>query len=246
MNKKLIISLVMIGILAFGAGLGTYAWFTSTATSTGNTYQSGTLAIDVDGSLENDNKFELLSADNIAPGDVIGEKTIEIDNRGSLNIAMFKRFILTAPEGVQPAEAEALAKEIAVTKFTVVDWSGTWNLAETWGGNTYWDTDGNGEVTLYELTHNQYELGGGWFGLGLKPGETQEITIGLKMREEAGNGVQGFAANLGMEVIATQVNEDAIQDNMENSGINLSIDYVGDTDVSYFYTHFNRGPVNPQ
>ncbi len=79
MNKKLIISLVMIGIMAFGAGLGSYAWFTSTATSSDNLFETGTLVIAVGSPMFATGDFK-----NIYPSWNSGEKTYEVKNDGTL------------------------------------------------------------------------------------------------------------------------------------------------------------------
>lgn len=78
MSKKLIISLMLIGILAFGAGLGTFAYFTSTATSSDNVFETGTLVIDNPGTLTTD-----LEVDNIYPTWTTS-KTVTVHNSGSL------------------------------------------------------------------------------------------------------------------------------------------------------------------
>jgi len=82
MSKKLIISLVMIGILAFGAGLGSYAWFTSEAVSSDNVFETGTLKI---GDEEGEGRIvpTELGFDKIFPS---WERTysVEVENNGSL------------------------------------------------------------------------------------------------------------------------------------------------------------------
>ncbi|HOS68955.1 MAG TPA: TasA family protein [Bacillota bacterium] len=79
MNKKLVISLVLIGALAFSLGLGSYAWFTSTATSSNNLFETGTLAIGVESPLIAETEFK-----NIYPSWNSGVKTYDIKNEGTL------------------------------------------------------------------------------------------------------------------------------------------------------------------
>lgn len=83
MSKKAILSLVLIGLLAFGAGLGSYAWFTSQATSTGNVFETGTLEIGGDDGVVQQLTSEM-SVDNIYPSWTSGVKTINVENTGSL------------------------------------------------------------------------------------------------------------------------------------------------------------------
>jgi len=48
-NKKILTSVFMIGLLAFGLGWGTYSYFSDTETSTGNVFTAGTIDITVTG-----------------------------------------------------------------------------------------------------------------------------------------------------------------------------------------------------
>lgn len=81
MNKKLVISLVLIGVLAFGLGLGSYAWFTSTATSSNNLFETGTLVIDVDSPI-----ITVADFSNIYPSWNSGVKEYEVRNEGTLDL----------------------------------------------------------------------------------------------------------------------------------------------------------------
>lgn len=79
MSKKALLSLLLIGVLAFGAGLGTFAWFTSQATSTDNVFETGTLKIG-----DNEAIQEILTVENIYPEWTSEAKTITVENTGSL------------------------------------------------------------------------------------------------------------------------------------------------------------------
>jgi len=48
-NKKILASVFIIGLLAFGLGWGTYSYFSDTEKSTGNVFTAGTIDIAVDG-----------------------------------------------------------------------------------------------------------------------------------------------------------------------------------------------------
>jgi predicted ribosomally synthesized peptide with SipW-like signal peptide len=48
MNKKILASIFVIGILALAMGWGTYSWFSDIETSTGNTFAAGTIDLAVD------------------------------------------------------------------------------------------------------------------------------------------------------------------------------------------------------
>lgn len=95
MKKKAIISLVLIAVMAFGIGAGSFAWFTSQATSTNNEFKAGTLTIDSPGTITAD----LAEINNIYPS-WNKSKTVTVHNSGSLD---FKYRI-----SVQPLEGNIL------------------------------------------------------------------------------------------------------------------------------------------
>ena len=49
MDKKILMSIFIIGLLAFGLGWGTYSYFSDTEKSTGNVFTAGTIDIEVTG-----------------------------------------------------------------------------------------------------------------------------------------------------------------------------------------------------
>ena len=105
MKTRLIISLVLIGVLAFGAGLGTVAYFTSQATSEDNIFETGTLIIGVPSEGENSGIFDI---ENWQPGDSATE-TLTVNNLGSLPM----KYKVTAVFGdeLEASVAEAAALE---------------------------------------------------------------------------------------------------------------------------------------
>lgn len=81
MKKRAILALALAAMLAFGAGVGTMAWFTSTATSDRNVFQTGTLTINGPG--RNQVVENVVDITNIYPG-WEGHSTINVRNTGSL------------------------------------------------------------------------------------------------------------------------------------------------------------------
>lgn len=94
MTKKLLISLILTCVLTFSVAYGTYAYFTSSASSTQNVFTSGNLTITGPGTMTTD-----LSVSNLAPGTVVGPKTVTVNNSGSLT---FKYKISVAPHADNP------------------------------------------------------------------------------------------------------------------------------------------------
>ncbi|MHC3129017.1 MAG: hypothetical protein IBV52_02955 [Candidatus Bathyarchaeota archaeon] len=77
MNKKILLSILAIGLVASLAGAGLYAVFTDTESSTGNTFTAGKLDISL-GTSSWSTGF-----DNMKPGDTV-TFTITVGNDGTL------------------------------------------------------------------------------------------------------------------------------------------------------------------
>jgi len=79
MNKKILISLSVIGAVAAIAVGGTIAYFSDVETSTGNTFTAGKLdlIVDIDGQDQNPLTQSLFTLADMKPGD-LGEKTISL------------------------------------------------------------------------------------------------------------------------------------------------------------------------
>lgn len=87
MNKKLIIGLLLIGVLAFGAGIGTMAYYTQTFTSTNNTITTANFVVEEEGILS-----ESFTVDGTFAPDDTGTANFSLDNTGS-EVAM--EYIMT-------------------------------------------------------------------------------------------------------------------------------------------------------
>lgn len=225
MNKKSVLSLVLAGSLAFGAGIGSYAWFTSTATSAANTFQAGTLMVDVnDSNSTADNTFSIpLKTANIQPGDILtngsnGFSTITVKNNGTLPMATFGRFTLD--------NTGLLAKDVKIQDYKVEFFDENGNptsrvdefikdgvvrkdIQGQIGENILAWVNGSGPLDI---------MGTPWDVEGLKPHESYKITFKLAYDTDATE--QGRTCKLGYEVKTTQVNKDAM--------VNLKLDKVQD------------------
>lgn len=130
MNKKLVISLVLIGVLAFGAGLGSYAWFTSTATSSDNLFETGTLVIDVDSPL-----VTVADFDNIYPSWNSGVKDYAVRNEGTLDLKY--RMRVEGPAGNLLFDGPTpLQVSIDGAPFVDIDQAGTVEIGQIAAGQT--------------------------------------------------------------------------------------------------------------
>ena len=81
MNKKILASIMVVGLLALAMGWGTYSYFSDTETSTSNTFTAGTLDLKVDGK---DNPLPVyFNVANVKPSDS-GFKIIALKNDGTI------------------------------------------------------------------------------------------------------------------------------------------------------------------
>lgn len=78
-SRKLLASLLVLGLVGVAVGAGTYAAFSSTTASTGNSFASGTVAI-----ADNDAGAAMLSLSSAVPGDTT-TGCIRVSYGGSLD-----------------------------------------------------------------------------------------------------------------------------------------------------------------
>ena len=80
-TKGILMSILMIGVVAMAAGAGTFAYFSDTETSTGNTFTAGTLDLKVN---SGDSNVVMFNVNDVKPGDS-GSAEINLSNAGSLD-----------------------------------------------------------------------------------------------------------------------------------------------------------------
>ncbi len=100
-SKKILASIVVIGLLGFALGWGTYSLFSDTETSSGNTFTAGTLDLKVDGK-DDPNVVKYFDVGNVKPGDS-GSQVIALSNTGTLDgTAKIHIKDVTNTEGANP------------------------------------------------------------------------------------------------------------------------------------------------
>lgn len=213
MKRNIIISLILIGLLAFGAGFGTYAWFTSQAVSGNNEFKSGTIKLKELG----ESDFKLGAIDNMAPGDVTDVATIEIKNIGTLDLAWFGHFAFSGDEELKEALYIDYAKmeffedgilDEAATDEFIVNGEPSGQYAAGWQPAV---DEEKGVVTLNKfLAYNAMGPGPGYQAGALIPGNSCKFSIKLGFLPTAGNEYQGKSLNIKYIVDATQINQGAL------------------------------------
>jgi predicted ribosomally synthesized peptide with SipW-like signal peptide len=141
--RKILIALLGVLLVAALAGAGTFAYFSDTETSTGNTFTAGTLDLTL-----GESEGAPVNLTNMKPGDT-AEGTITVKNVGSLAGSLYATANYVEKDGTQPVEfptnvsADEFAKMLLITKFTA-DGVSVPNP----------DVDGDGRTTLYDMVNN--------------------------------------------------------------------------------------------
>ncbi len=223
MNKKIIISVLLIGVLAFSLGLGSYAWFTSQATSSDNTFTTGTLRLD-QGGLEAFNLND--EVNKLKPSDITRLITIDIINDGSLDLAWFGKFIVSDDTFVLNDETRSLTEAIYIEEmqmeFLKPDEHSQWEPTDkfivngrgsgTYGGHYDGLVDSTlGVITLKNfLNDNAMGVGAGVQMGALKEDYSYRLSFKLGFAPLANNDYQGRTMKIEYQVNATQLNANAL------------------------------------
>lgn len=103
MKRAVVISLLLISVAAGLVGLGTFAYFSDTASSTSNTFNSGTINVKVSNNALDpsptwaDNNSATWTMSNMKPGDIVDAK-LWAKNTGSIDVvALLSKISLTGP-----------------------------------------------------------------------------------------------------------------------------------------------------
>ena len=182
-TKKALVSSLVALVICFSMLVGmTFAWFTDSASSTGNVIASGTLEVDLD-VLENgtwnslkESKAALFTEDNWEPG-YIDARVLRVENNGSLALKWKAKLV-----------AE---KELTILTDVIDVYIRNWGVLADDSAVSYPDRTlaGYDRVgTLREfITDIETTLSGSLYSR-----EATYFGIALKMQESAGNEYQGI------------------------------------------------------
>jgi len=198
---------------------GTWAFFSDTETSSGNTFTAGTLELKIKDQNEapyGDGVSGTWSASNMAPGDSWAFHTafVRLDAQGSigpdhLEITCDYSVIEEVPQTEADTDPntnlnpDSMAKVMEITRCLYSD--GNWAIDCLANSDPRWrieDQDGDGRITFYDLKNDPLD------DLTPPNGATTEFQLGVKFHEDAGNDFQGDTFNLTMFFI---LNQDASQ-----------------------------------
>lgn len=167
--KKIILSVAIIALIATGAVFATRAYFSDTATITGNTFTSGTLDLKIDSNLSPSGQtwsngfVSPVSFDNLYPG-IVKHFDIDIKNEGSIDG-------VATIDLNKTAGSDALAGVIKFKVYYKLETDSAWV-----------DTGLNGTVDQYVKS---YDLGA------LPTDKVANVRVEWSVPTSAGNEIQG-------------------------------------------------------
>jgi len=238
MKKKMLLMLLSVAVCVSMIAAATYAWFTDEDSVSDATFTAGTLDIQLDDNKLNEEGVygEVVIPDqlNMNPGDVYEYVDIFIRNTGTKKLAWFGDWEFTSADGALldamyidymkmemfdengqlwiTDEDHPLYNDYKGDEF-IVDGVGAGTYAASY--NTLVD-DSWGVITLRNWDDNALMSGNKDFGFehlgALLPGNYYKLTVRFGFNKLADNDYQEKSIKIGFKVRATQVREDAIND----------------------------------
>ena len=187
-NSKILLSVASIAVAAALLVGATFAYFSDSATSTGNTLTAGTLDIEITDQNSDDLFLDEVLVTNWAPGE---QKFVNFDvkNFGSLPINL--RGFATGTWGIGNSglDSQNMVKVVQVERWDGSTWANM--LANTAGitGYFYWSPDGT-NTALYTLN----------------AGDRAQLRLTVEFDAGAGNDFQGQTFTASLQANAKQTN----------------------------------------
>ncbi|RLI40291.1 hypothetical protein DRO69_13115 [Candidatus Bathyarchaeota archaeon] len=135
-NITVLASVLMMVLVATAAGAGTFAYFSDTETSSGNTFTAGTMDLKLNGG---DSVTATWTVDDWAPGETV-TATLKIKNVGSVGAYWLYIGISSLTDG--------LSDQIHITEFVIEELWGGYNHVD-WMATVCWSTEA--PLTLAEF-----------------------------------------------------------------------------------------------
>lgn len=211
-NKPLTIMIITALLFAM-IGVGTMAWFTSTAISENNVFETGTLELGTGlvGSAEEDvaNEFASLTFNDLSPGgDPTAMKQTLLKNVGSLPFYIYR---ITADDFTDNNDDDiddTMLDEVLMIEISITD-------------------ENENEVKVFRGRLKQLlEENGGYFDpmYHLAPQDTCDMILKVWMNDDAGNDYQGLSMSCDFTVYARQIE-------MPLPGDSEKYEYLASSDV---------------
>ena len=182
MKKILGLTIAFMLLIGMG-GIGTWAYFQDTETSTGNVFAAGTLDLKTD---DVDGVTQTLYASNLKPGDSVSG-SITLKNVGTVagsTLDLAFSYVESDSGSTNPANMSADATA-AVIEVTTLNYGGSSILS------TVNDINTNGYKDIYDLKND--DLSG---QTGIDASATKDFTITVQFRGDAGHDFQSDGINI--------------------------------------------------
>lgn len=199
MTKRIILSLAMIVLTIAGVTSATMAYFSDTATSSGNTFTAGTLDLTL-----GESGGAPISLINMQPGDT-GSGTITVTNAGSLAGWLGAKSSYVEADGApNPTDMNAnnTANMLLVTAFTA-------DTVDMLGAIP--DVNSDGRKTVYDMVNDPSAVppphaGGSWYSYdnNMIVGESHVYALTVQFDPNAGNAYQGDGITWTFEFLLDQ------------------------------------------
>ena len=180
MKKIIGLSLVLIIAVAL-SGIGTFAYLTDHAASSGNSFVAGTLDLKTN---DADSVTQTLYAIGMSPGATVGSPTITLKNTGTVNGATMDIVFsyVGSPTGNKTADDTAATIEVITLNY---------GGADLLSGIV--DSNHNGYLDLFDLKNTNFTGRSG-----LNAGISKNFDISIRLRSETANDFQGDGIDVTM------------------------------------------------
>jgi len=181
MKKIMGLTIALMLLISMG-GIGTWAYFQDTETSTGNVFAAGTLDLKTD---DVDGVTQTLYASNLKPGDNVSG-SITLKNTGSVAGSTLDLAFSYVESDSSPNPADMSANATAAQmELTTLDYGGSSLLGSISDGNsnTYTDIE---DLKNADLTGQS----------GINPSATEDFSITVQLRGDTGGDFQSDGINI--------------------------------------------------
>jgi len=188
--KKILGLTIAFVLFIGGAGVGTWAYFSDTETST-NQLTAGTLDLKTD---DDDSVAQTLYATSMTPGDTVGPSTIVLKNNGSVDGSTLDiAFSYVESDGSPNTVNKSADDTAAVMEVTTLNYGGASLLGSVNDANS------NSYKDVYDLANA--DLTG---QSGLTASATKNFEIAVQLRSETSNDFQADGITVTMTFTLNQ------------------------------------------
>ena len=201
-RRRVLGGLITVGGAAAAAGAGTFALFSDTETSSGNTIQAGTLSLDAASSTQ-------FPFTNIVPGwSATPSITTDYNSNSSidpvsvdLTLSLSENDAANDPASTAPLSAAEFGQKIRVNSATIDDGTNTTDLTTGPSPRTTGHPGSQSYIDLDQLADGSTVNG---VLTDVSPGDTITLSLDLEMPTAVGNSAQADGVDLTAEFVAEQ------------------------------------------